>query len=286
MHTYRFNPVFRQWALLGTPVSHELTLEPAHLLHSGSRGDFLAAVNPKQPFVMDPPSQHGTAHALYHEHPPVGEYELLLYGGRKTLADWGQEEWEQWLELLQKRTLHLHHNPHLHHVEFAFHTAWQATVGTEYQRVGDLVATSHAVAGSAPHLEHELVAKVRHAERGYILHDGDDGMIYAPSAPLHEKEVWYIPAHQESAFDRVDTVTRAHAAQALALLFKALLSEWPQNQFVLELHTSFADRRDDATWWIHIYQEVRQTPATLNVLPLPEKFVRDLAYLLGPGQPN
>lgn len=284
MHTFRFNSVFRHWVLLGSPVSHEVELTPAHLLHSGSIGDFLAATNPSQPFVMDPPSMHNSAHALVHEHAPVGEYELLLYKGEKNLVSWGKKEWEQWLELLQKRLLHLHHNPHLHHVHVSFHSGWLDSTGKEYKRVGDIIGTSHPVAGAAPLLEHELVGKLRQSERGYIIHDGDDGMIYAPSAPSFNKEVWYIPAGQGGGFESVHAGARQHAAEALALLMKGLHMEWPQEHFVIELTTSLVDKRGDATWWIRIFQEERRMPATLSVLPLPEKFVRDLAYLLGPAQ--
>lgn len=286
MHTYRFNPVFRHWVLLGTPVSHELKIGAAHLLHSGSKSDFLAAVNPEQPFVMDPPSAHGTATALHSEQAPVGEYEILLYGGSHALKSWGSKEWAAWLELLQKRVLHLHNNVHVAHCQFAFHSGWLDSVGDEYRRVGDLVATSHPIAGSAPLLEHELVTKLRQAERGYILHDGPDGVIYAPSAPLFEKEVWYIPADQDGAFERAEAQTRLHTAEALALVMKGMLKEWPHEHFVVELNTALVNKSADATWWIRIYQEAKRIPATLTVLPLPEKFVRDLSYLLGPGRPD
>jgi hypothetical protein len=284
MHTFRFNPVFRQWVLLGTPVSHEVTLTSAHLLHSGAKDDFLAATNPKQPFVMDPPTLHGNAHALVQEQPPVGEYEFLLSKGSKTLREWGVKEWEQWLALLQKRLLHLHHNPHLTHVQVALHTAWVGSVGESYKRVGDVIATSHPVAGAVPLLEKELVNKLRHTERGYIIHDGDDGIMYAPSAPQCTKEVWYIPANQSGGFDASSTSARLHTAEALTLLMRGMLTEWRHEHFILELHTSLVDKRSDATWWIRIYQEQRRMPATLTVLPLPEQFVRDLSYLVGPGK--
>lgn len=286
MYTFRFNPVFRQWVLLGHPLKHDLSLEPAHLLHSGSKGDFLASVNPQQPFIMDPPSRHGTVQALHREEPPVGEYELLLYSGKKALANWGAPEWEQWLELLQKRILHLHHNPHLHHTQAVFSLAWQDTVGAGYKRVGDLIATSHPVAGDVPLLDSELVEKLRRSERGYILHDGDDGMIYSPSAPLFEKEIWYVPFQQEGAIERANTMTRVHTSEALALIMKGLLSEWPQEKFIIELHTTFVTKHDDATWWIRIYQQGPHVSVGLSSLPLPEKFVRDLSYLLGPGRPS
>ncbi len=284
MHTFRFNPVFRHWVLLGNPVSHEVHLESAHLLHSGTKAEFLAAVNPKQPFVMDPPRSPGTALTLYNEQPPLGEYELLLYSGQLSFAAWKVKEWEQWLALVQHRILHVHHNPHLHHIEIALHTGWAASVGNEYQRVGDLIATSHPIAGSVPLLEHEIIEKLRRTERGYIIHDGDDGLIYAPSAPLFEKEVWYVPHHQDGAFEHLSPAIRTHTAEALALIMKGMLTEWPEEHFVLELNTELVDKREDASWWVRIYQETRQVPATLQVRPLPEKFVRDLAYILGPGQ--
>ncbi|HSI20144.1 MAG TPA: hypothetical protein VLA04_00315 [Verrucomicrobiae bacterium] len=284
MHTYRFNPVFRQWVLLGSSVAHALQVTEGNLLHSGKRGDFLAANHPRPPFLMDPPPRHGTSSTLYSEQPPVGEYELLLYRGKKHLKSWKAKEWHAWLQLLQQRLLHIHHNPHLHHAQVMMHTGWLHTVNDEYQRVGEIIATSHPVAGDVPLIDHELITKLRRAERGYLLHDATDGTIYAPSAPLFNKEVWYIPPSQGSSVEKASAVACLHTSEALALLMSALLNEWGKENFVVELHTALTDKKEDATWWVRIYQEERKMAATLDVVALPEKFIRDLSYLLGPGK--
>jgi hypothetical protein len=264
-------------------MSHEVKISPAHLLHSGVKGDFIAAVNPSHPFVMDPPSQHGRAVSLVQEHAPVGEYELLLYKKDKPLVQWGKHEWAQWLGLLQTRLTHMHQNPHLHHVQVSMHTGWVGTVGDEYHRVGDVIATSHPIAGGVPLLEWEIINKLRKSERGYVIHDGEDGMMYAPSAPLFAKEVWYMPA-EHVRLEQLTTNGREHAAEALALLMGGLCREWSQDNFVLEVHTVLGPQAADATWWIRIYQEERRATGAFTVLPLPEKFVRDLSYLIGPGR--
>jgi hypothetical protein len=286
MHTYRYNPLFRHWVLLGNPVPRDVDLQAAHLLHSGGDALFMAAVNPVQPFIMDAPAHHRTGHTLHREEAPVGEYEFLLYTGDKELGEWGIDEWEGWLRLLGRRILHVHENPALHHLHIAFHTAYEETTGSKYRRVGDVIATSHPIAGAAPLLDHDLIEKLKKHERGYILHDGPDGFMYAPSAPLFEKEVWYVPTVRGGGMEASSPVVRMHTAEALALLMRGLTHEWPSEHFVIEVYSPIGRVDPDATWWIRVYQEARRVPATLTVLPLPEQFVRDLAYLLGPGQAN
>jgi hypothetical protein len=285
MHTYRYNPLFHRWVLLGTPVPHTVQLEEASLLLSPHKGgQFLAAEHPEQPFLIDPPAHHGTAELLHQERPPVGEYELMLHTRHIPLHEWGSDEWSAWLHLLVKRLRRIHGNPHLHHVQIAFHTGWCLTTGSKFQRVGDIIATSHEVAGAAPLLSHELLEKLRARERNYILHDGRDGTLYVPSAPQFEKEVWYVPHDQNGSVAEADTKTLGHTAEALALLMKAMIGEWRAEHFVLEVHTSLANVPEDSSWWIRVYQEARRTPATLTVVPMPEKFARDLGYVIGPSR--
>lgn len=283
MHTFRFNPLFKHWVVLGNHVPHTIRIERGHLLHSGEKGQFVAATNPRQPFIIDKPSVQGSVSMLHREEPAVGEYELMLYQGDRELRDWRVEEWDSWLSLLRARVLSLHANPLLHHLTITFHSSHLKTV-EGYARVGDVIATSHPVAGAAPLIEHELIQKLREKERGYILHDGPDGFMYAPSAPLMEKEVWYVAPHQHGAFDRVDREERMHTAEALALLTRAYLHEWPTMHLAIEVHTSFGSSPSDSSWWIRVYEEEALTPATVVVRPLPEKFIRDLSYLLGPGR--
>lgn len=284
MYTFRFNPLFHHWVVLGRPVGHGVFIEPAHLLHNGKPGVFVAATNPRQPFLLDPPNQVGTSATLHREQPPIGEYELLLYSGEIALAKWTAKEWDQWLGLLQQRLLHFHQNPELHHVMVSLHTGWLAGAGENYQRVGELVATSHPVAGGQTLMDEELLTKLREREKGYVLHDSHDGVIYVPSAPLYEKEVWYIP-ESEGMAESLSSRERQHAAEALALLSRALLMTWPDSHFVLEIHTVLGKGPEGKRWWARFYQEERGIPASLNVVPLPEPFVRELNYLLGPGRP-
>jgi hypothetical protein len=281
MHTFRFNPLFKHWVVLGTPMGHQLELNPGHLLHSGGKSHFLAATNPEQPFVLDSPGRKPTGTTLYEEQPPLGEYELLLYRGDAKVSHWRAIEWEQWLELIQQRLRHFQHNPNLHHVEVRFHTSWVNTVGPAMLRVGDVIATSHPVAGRAPLLEHDLIAKLRKRERSYVLHDADDGFIYVPSAPLFEKEVWYAPIEQDSSIADCSAAGRRHTAEGLSLLMGALMKEWPNEHFAVELHTALIGTDNEVSWWVRVYQEARRLPATLTVLPLPEKFLRELGSLIG-----
>lgn len=281
MYTFRFNPLFKAWVVLGAPGRHEVDLSKAQLLGS-ERDRFVAAHNPNQPFVLDPPGKKAAAAPMLHEErPALGEYELLLHRGHGTLSRWKAKEWEGWLHLVQQRLRHAHHNPHLHHVRVSFHTGWMNTVGNEFARVGELIMTSHPVAGEVPLLEYELVEKLRTKERTYVLHDATDGLLYAPSAPLFEKEVWYVPVRQGSSITDAPSASRSHTADALALLFTALHAEWPEEHFVIELHTALVGGQEDVTWWLRVYQDARRVPATLTVLPLPEQFIRKLGSRIG-----
>src|SRR5262249_16661097 len=144
MYTFRFNPVFEQWVMVGGPVVAPRSLKPADLLDVGRRDGFQAASYPRQPFILEPPR---TPHELetsllYQEQPPVGEYELLLYKQVPDFFSWDTAHWEAWLSLVQQRLCQALLNPHLHYVQLVLHTSALESI-EGYQRVGDLIVTSH-----------------------------------------------------------------------------------------------------------------------------------------------
>src|SRR5690606_29626340 len=56
MYSFRFNPVFEQWVLLGGQFASSLAVSAAHKIDVGRQGDFAAVTYPRQPFLLDPPS--------------------------------------------------------------------------------------------------------------------------------------------------------------------------------------------------------------------------------------
>src|SRR5690606_15565431 len=145
-------------------------------------------------------------------------------------------QWEAWLMLIQQRLLQAHHNPHLHHAAVFFHTKALGTV-EGYQRVGELIATSHPLAGLSVPLPVELARKIRHKEDVFIVRDHPQGCLYVPSAPTHEKEIWYIPGAPHPGFETVDKPTRHALAKDLRDIFQMYTAEFPAARLQLTLHT-------------------------------------------------
>lgn len=281
MHTFRFNPVFNQWVLLGGPVVAPLDLKESHLLDVGRKDGFSAATYPRQPFILEPTRNHDKVDKalLYTSQPPVGEYELLLYSGEETPFAWHAKDWDHWLSLLQQRLLQAHHNPYLHFAYFSFHTrALESIAG--YQRVGDLIMTSHAIAGSPDPFSTEIADKLRSKEDLFIVEETPVGDLYVPSAPLYNREVWFIPKQYRIGVESIEKEEREGIAHLLSTLFKALHGEFPETPFTLTLHTNMANMADDATWWLQIHEAETTSMSSLTVRPLPEAFVQHLHFLL------
>lgn len=282
MHTFRFNPVFNQWVLLGAPVTVPLEIKESQLLDIGKQAGLAAATYPRQPFLLEPNAKHQSPidkSLLYASQSPVGEYELLLFTEEAAPYDWTAKQWDSWLMLIQQRITQLHHNPYLHFVYFTFHTAaLHSTNG--YQRVGDLIAASHPVSGMSVHLDEETAEKLRKKEDLFVVTDTGEGDLYVPSAPLYAKEVWYLPKTYRSGIDQIEKKEREALAHILAKLMPALHAEFPEAQFCVTIHTSMAGMADDTTWWLQLYQLEYGQLGPLPVHPLPEAFVQHLHFLL------
>ena len=282
MYTFRFNPLCEQWVILGGPVFAAQQITEAHLLDTDKKNDFVAAAFPKSPFIMDPPTaKHLVPDPLVHaSQPPVGEYELLLYRGDKQFYARGVKEWEKWLLLLQQRLSGFQHNPHLHFINVSLHTQALESV-EQYQRVGDVIATSHPVSGVPRVLDVELAEKIHKKESLFALIDDIRGRLYVPSAPLYDKEVWFIPAKYRSSIAHIDASERTHLAAILAALFSSLKKEHPHEEYVLTIHTNLIKPAKEVTWWLQLYRAEPGVASPLPVRRLPEAFVQQLRYLLG-----
>lgn len=280
MHTFRYNPVFEQWVVLGSPIiSHPINLK--QFIDVGETKHFVAANYPRHPFLLDPNDVEKTKQELvYSSRPAVGEYELLLYKGDEDLTQWSVSLWEEWLGLLQTRLMQAHHNPHLSAAKFVLYTRSQTTVNDGMMRVGDLVITSHPIAGSTPVLSEELAHKILKKERIFTLLEGEFGSIQIPSAPLYEKELWLIPKHFKSGVERIDKKEKQDLAEVLMQTFKLLSLEFEESYFVLQIHTSFTEPDEPSTWWLQIYQEPSDMQSALTTRAFPENLVAKLKKVL------
>lgn len=282
MYTFRFNPVFHQWVLLGGPVTMEERIEGAHFTDIGKSRDFGAIIHPRQPFLLEPPAAkpfHQEKGLAFASKPPVGEYEILLYKGYKEFFAWDETTWETWFKLVQIRIRQFQHNPHLHHVHLVLHTSALESV-EPYQRVGDLIATSHPVVGMMGELSVELAEKLHEKESVFHLLDDKYGRLYVPSAPLQEREIWYLPAQYQPGVDHVQETGRKHFARVMETLLKHLHAEYPYDHYVLVLHTALAGSEKDTTWWLQMYRDEGGVPSPLPTHGLPELFMRELRFSL------
>jgi hypothetical protein len=284
MYTFRFNPVFEQWVMLGNPVATDILLKPSHMLGAGRHKDFVAATYPKQPFVLDPEGGYkstATHERLYADSPAVGEYELLLYKGDQRFFGWDAKTWDKWLSFAQQRIVQAHHNPHVHYLQFTLATDALLTVHN-YQRVGDLVATSHPIAGTHPILTPELAEKLCKKESVYTIADNGRARLHVPSAPLNEREFWVIPSHYRSGLEKISKEEREDIAELLSLTFRALNREFPQDNYYIQFYTHLSSMQTEGTWWIRAYKKVGEQSA-ISTRSFPESFVRTLGLLFKSG---
>lgn len=283
MYTFRFNPVFKQWVLLGEPIPHSLSLKTAHWIQPQvpDAPNFQAATFPGQPFIIESAARRGSDNQelLYPEQEPVGEYELLVYRGDTAFFDWDAREWEQWHLLLSDRIRRLHLNPHLHFVTASLSTQALASIGA-HQRVGDLIAVSHPLAGLSTPIERDLLRKLLEHEKLFVLHQSAHGAIYVPTAPLHRHEVWYLPSPEGSrGVENLEPKARKELAESLSHIFAALHEEFPAKHWQLTVHTAMAGIEAEDSWWIQIYEDVTGSQP-LPLQPLPERLMITLRHVL------
>jgi hypothetical protein len=273
--------VFNQWVLLGGPVPVDLSLSKAHFLDVGKRNGFMAATYPRQPFMIEPPVQKmNDEHLLHKSQPAVGEYELFLYEGEATPFQWSAKEWEGWIMLASQRLLQLHHNPFVHHVSLSMHTGAFASVAG-YQRIGDLIGTSHQISGAPAIITTELAEKIREKEAMFVVEETKFGGVYVPPAPLHSRELWYLPTGTHSGFEQIEPAERTALAKVLSVLFPALNAEFPDMHFMLSIHSNIAGMAEDATWWLQLHQVDSPNSLALQTRALPESFAQHLHFMLG-----
>lgn len=276
MYILRFNPVFNQWVLLGAPIPAPVTIAPGNLLDIGKTKHLVAATYPRPIFMVDErttPAPGGEGR-LYTDQAPIGEYELFLGFEHGNLFSWSPGLWEEWISLLQLRLLQVHHNPQLHQVLFALHTNALGTV-QGYQRVGDLLATSHAIAGELPVVTPELAEKIGEKDWLYKIKTGKFGFLYVPSAPLAEHEIWYLPTTGKAGFEEVSKDERTSLAEMLSHLMAGLHAEYPHDHYVLRLYTSIASPNNESIWWLRVHRDIPQG-AIVPLRSFPEPLVRHL----------
>lgn len=281
MHTFRFNPVFQQWVLLGTSYAATPAIEERNLLDVGRGKKFAAASHPRQPFILEPDSKaKDHDDLLYAGKPPVGEYELLLYAGKDPLYTWDHKEWDGWLQLAQQRISQARGNPHLHHLSLTVHTGALKAVEGNWQRVGDLIATSHPVCGMATLIDKEMAHKMLAKEGIFVVQHDSHGSLIVPSAPTHQHEVWYLPAAAHASLGDIDSKERASLAKVLASLMTELKAAYPHEEFLLTFHTALLGSSSHHMWWLQVHQADSAVELPLPVRPLPELFVRKLQDIL------
>jgi galactose-1-phosphate uridylyltransferase len=276
MNTYRFNPVFNQWVLLGSPVASTIEVTERHLLDVGRGSGFVAATLPRQPFIVDPPKARKDDDFLYQPQPPVGEAEVFLYEDEAAFFEWSPAEWGAWIRFVGMRLRQVYHNPHLHFVSLTLSTGALASAGPAYQRVGDLAATSHPIAGAPAVLNEVLLGKLLKVEDAFIVQANDAAVVYVPSAPLNDKEAWVLPTHPVASFEKITATDALGLSETLASLFGALKDAYPEERWLMTVHTTLDGMSEDATWWIQVHAREHEMSAPLMVRPLPEAFARYL----------
>jgi hypothetical protein len=287
MYSFRYNPVYQRWVMVGPPVVPVEEITAAHRLDIGQRRSFTAATFPRHLFVLDADdSEVGHAHAavvnrdmLYTIQAPVGEYEVMLYDGDVDFWQWDTSMWDHWFMLIQHRLNQLYRNPHLQYVSFHFHTSLLFSL-KDTLRVGDLWATSHPLEERPHRMDSALATRLRQ-ESLFTIYTGAHGWLYVPSAPLHEQEVWYLPYEHLSSLEKLGAPERKEASYVMSNLMGRLHDEWPEQNWVIELHTALVHTDQETTWWLQIYKESTGNESPLPVKVAPEGFVHILHQLFG-----
>jgi hypothetical protein len=281
MFTFRYNPLFKEWVMLGETALAK-PLKPVHFLDVGKSPSFQAATYPQSVFLLGDEGKRGDSKGdlLFQEAPAVGEYELLLYKGEQWPLLWSEKLWEEWLTILQTRLKQLLLNPYLHFVKFTFNTQATNTVGETYLRVGDLIGLSHPVCGEVPLISQELALKLEHKDTIFCIKKNQTIRLYVPSAPLYPKEMWLIPENRQSSFLVCESKERAQFAKVLAVLMRNLNLNYPESHFVIRLYTDLLNKPEEETWWFQIHEAKDGQDSLLSIQALPEKFVHTLHTLL------
>lgn len=273
MHTFRYNPVFGQWVMLGSSLPSIKEIKKVNILSNGQSKGFLAAEYPKNPFLLEETAHSGSSDRIFADQAPLGEYELFLYEGRQDFWEWDTKQWNNWLLLLQQRLIQAHQNPNVHHANVTLQTEAVDSI-KEYQRVGDLILTSHPL-HKTPKIDQSQVEKIQEKEPLYVLHEDGFGMVYVPSAPTEDQEVWYLPK-SGAQIEKCSANERLATSRILYKLFSGLHHEYSRNQYHLHVYTSMTASNEDHLWWIRIHKK----PVATELLPIqvrPEPFVRTLA---------
>ena len=275
MHMFRYNPLFKTWVMIGSPISNALSVTQAHILTNGKSNGFVAATHPRHPFLLDPETKkvQPASERLYKDNPALGDYELLLYSGSQDFWEWDTKTWQNWILLVQQRLIQSYHNPHLHYAQFSFSTSDLDSI-KGFQRVGDLVLTSHPLQ-EVPMLTEELTHKILSKELDYVIHQDGFGALYVPSAPTEDGEVWYLPQPQSPQIDSIGKDQRLATARILHKLFTALHHEYPSSQHVLHIYTYLSNSNEDISWFIRIHKKTEK-PGVVPVHSAPEFFAQKL----------
>lgn len=284
MNSYRYNPVYKKWYLIGAPIIEPEKISKGMILDPSNRGDFLAASYPRELFVLDAPSkkdfqlQH--TDVLHLSNPPLGEYDLLLYKGGADFWNFTSGQWEKLLEQLQLRILAVHKNLAVQYLDFTLSTKLLYSF-QGYLRVGDLVGASHQIFEDYADISFELAEKLK-AETLFEISQGKHGRLYAPCAPKYNKEVWYI-SNKIGGFESASTGEVVEVASYLAKLISFLRQEWIEENWTIKLHTSINASREEMVWWFQIYQDnSNQSSLIHGILPQrlnPEGYVHLLKKL-------
>lgn len=250
------------------------------MLDVGRTEMLVAAVHPRQPFILEPDKKsHDHSDLVYAGQPPVGEYEFLLYRGHDPLTSWDAEAWEQWLNLAIQRLRQLQRNPHLGYAYLSINTAVQHSL-SGWLRVGDLVATSHPVNGVSVLIDRELAAKIAKKEALFIVRETGHGMVIVPSAPTHDNEVWYFPKVMRPLVHGISKEEKQELAETLSVLARELKTAFTHQEFTFTFHTDLVGDHQESSWWLQIYRSEAGVESPVPLRGLPELFVSKLRGIL------
>lgn len=285
MYSLRFNPIYKKWILCGPPVLPFEQIGKGHLLDLGKAGDFKVASMPRDILQMEQPTdrkfQKEHADTLHLAHPPLGDYELVLYEGDRDFWDWDKKMWGKWLSLIQHRVLLLHANLNISQLYFELRTDWLFSLKS-YTRAGELIGISHPVleSPSMSEFEQEKLQK----EELFTIYKGEYGWLYVPSAPMANKELWYLPYEAKGGIEHLERAGLEELAHVLSKLMSKLHDEWPNENWSLKLHLEVGATKKDYGWWLSINSlspKLGEGCVALPVVSNPEGFVYVLHHLLG-----
>jgi hypothetical protein len=281
MYTIRFNAVLQQWVLLGEPMPETMQVREQQLQAvTPDLPQWRILPHPRHPFQVDAPKT-GKHHAdlVTAEHAPVGEYDLVVYTGDLPILRWTNTEWAQWLQVIASRLRTHERQMRSGHVRCVLHTKGASSLGVGYVRAADCMVLSHKLAGMYEPLQRELAKKLLERERLFTVADTAHAAVYVCSAPSQVAEVWVLPHTEHATLSDERAETIAHVAGNLTRTLSKLHAEYPERQWVIQVHTAMHAAHTAAQWWVQIYADTSGSlDQPLTALAAPERLVTLLRH--------